>query len=277
MDSLARLTETLLPTLTPWVLGFGTMTLVELLLPREQHSLRGRLPGLIFWSLAIPVTLLAHAGYRHLWAEIGIAPVNLAMFAPDLGSRGSLAGAILAPVLGAFVYDFFFYWFHRAQHRWFWRFHAVHHSVRELNAVNAYHHVSEPLLQMLFLLLPASLIAVEASYTVPIVVILLHLQSSYIHSPSRIDFGPLRAVFVDNRFHRIHHSLDEKHFDRNFGACTTLWDRLFGTAWFPARDEWPAVGLDGIDQPRTVREWIDLPARLNRGEAVGTAVSAPAG
>ncbi|MCP3729192.1 sterol desaturase family protein [Sphingomonas sp. MG17] len=264
MDSLARLTETLPQLLAPWALGFASMTAIELLLPRERHSLRGRLPGLIFWSLWIPVMLLAHAAYRSLWAMIGIAPLNLAVLVPEMGPWANWTGAIVAPVLAAFIYDFFFYWFHRAQHRWLWRYHAVHHSIRELNAVNAYHHISEPLFQMLFLLVPASLIAVEASYSIPAVVVVLHLQASYIHSPARLDIGPLRALIVDNRFHRIHHSLDEHHFDKNFGACTTLWDRLFGTAWFPAKDEWPDVGLAGVEQPHSVRAWIDLPARLKR-------------
>jgi sterol desaturase/sphingolipid hydroxylase (fatty acid hydroxylase superfamily) len=96
--------------------------------------------------------------------------------------------------------------------------------------------------------------------------ILLQLQASFIHSSSRIDLGPLRLFLCDNRFHRIHHSVEERHFDKNFGAFTTLWDRLFGTAWFPEKDEWPETGLAEIDQPRSLRRWFDLPARLRRRE-----------
>jgi len=43
-----------------------------------------------------------------------------------------------------------------------------------------------------------------------------------------------------------------------------LWDRLFGTAWLPARNEWPATGLAEIDQPRSLWGWIDLPVRFGR-------------
>ena len=58
------------------------------------------------------------------------------------------AAAIVAtPLAAAAVYDFFFYWCHRAEHRWLWRFHAVHHSIRDMNAVNAYHHPTEPVFQ----------------------------------------------------------------------------------------------------------------------------------
>jgi sterol desaturase/sphingolipid hydroxylase (fatty acid hydroxylase superfamily) len=52
---------------------------------------------------------------------------------------------------------------------------------------------------------------------------------------------------MDNRFHRLHHSVEERHFDKNFGLTTPLWDLLFGTLCVPAKDEWPETGL--ADQP----------------------------
>jgi sterol desaturase/sphingolipid hydroxylase (fatty acid hydroxylase superfamily) len=61
---------------------------------------------------------------------------------------------------------------------------------------------------------------------------------------------PLRLFFCDKWSRRLHHSLEERHFDKNFSAFTTLSDRTFGTAWFPAKDERAARGLAEIDQPR---------------------------
>jgi sterol desaturase/sphingolipid hydroxylase (fatty acid hydroxylase superfamily) len=273
MEALALVMDRVMPLAEPWLLGVAfmcVMTAIELVRPHEAQSIPGRLPGLLFWLLGIPVALAAHALYRALWERIGLAPVDPFAWMPDMGGWAVVAGALAAPVVGAAIYDFFFYWFHRAQHRWFWRFHAVHHSIRELNAVNAYHHVSEPLFQMLFLLLPASLIAVEGAHVVPLMGLMLQAQASFIHSAARVEIGPLRAAIVDNRFHRIHHSLEERHFDRNFGAFTTLWDRMFGTAWVPAQDEWPATGLAEIAPPRSVCEWIDLPARIAHSGAAPT-------
>jgi sterol desaturase/sphingolipid hydroxylase (fatty acid hydroxylase superfamily) len=56
-----------------------------------------------------------------------------------------LLGFTVIPLLAAFVSDLFYYWFHRAQHALglLWRFHAVHHSIEELNCFNEWHHVSE--------------------------------------------------------------------------------------------------------------------------------------
>lgn len=264
MDPLAQFLETVRPMAINVAFGFAFMTALELLLPREKHRLVDRLAGLFFWMLWIPVTLLSFAAVRTLWAMLGIPP--LVVVPLHFGWTGTLFAAILGPLAGAMIGDFLFYWFHRAQHAWLWRFHAVHHSIRDMNAVNAYHHISEGLIQALFYIVPTSLLVADTGPQVPMMAVLIYLQGSFIHSPTAIHLGPLRAVLVDNRFHRIHHSLEERHFDRNFGAFTTLWDRMFGTAHFPTRDEWPAVGLHEIDQPRTLRAWLTLPWRFGRAE-----------
>ncbi|WP_066813312.1 sterol desaturase family protein [Sphingomonas asaccharolytica] len=244
-----------------WGFSFAFMTALELLLGHGEQKFASRLPGLIFWVLWLPVSRLVYAAFHALWAEIGIRPlIVLPLEFTWLGAAAIVATAVAS----AAIYDFFFYWCHRAEHRWLWRFHAVHHSIRDMNAVNAFHHITEPIFQTLLILLPASLIVSETGPVASLMVLLLYFQASFIHSPARLHFGPARAFFVDNRFHRIHHSLEERHFDRNFGAFTTIWDRLFGTAHFPAAAEWPDVGLAQIDQPRTVGEWISLPRRYGR-------------
>jgi sterol desaturase/sphingolipid hydroxylase (fatty acid hydroxylase superfamily) len=66
-----------------------------------------------------------------------------------------------------------------------------------------------------------------------------------IHANVRTNFGPLGLVFVSPQYHRIHHSIEFRHRDKNFGVITTIWDRLFGTI-YPARDEYPQTGVDGV-------------------------------
>lgn len=267
MSILAALWESMKPTLCVMGFGFSVMTAVELLTPRERQSLRGRLPGLLFWALWLAISGIAYAAFRVLWTAIGIPPL---LTLPTGAGWGGPVAWVVAPIVGAAIYDFFFYWCHRAQHRWLWRYHAVHHSIRELSVVNAYHHPIEPFVQILLIAIPTSLIASEAGPVVPTMLVLLHLQAAFIHSPSRWHLGPLARLIVDNRFHRIHHSVEHRHFDRNFGAFTTLWDRLFGTAWTPDRDEWPTVGIAEVDQPRTLHQWITLPVAYDRAVATDT-------
>jgi sterol desaturase/sphingolipid hydroxylase (fatty acid hydroxylase superfamily) len=260
MDAItSRIVEMLGASVATYGFAFAFITALELILPRERQSLRGRVMGASFWAVWVIVNAIVTTGYHAIWAGIGVQPL---VTLPLRFEWAGVAAIVLAPLAGAVVYDFFFYWFHRAQHRWLWRFHAVHHSVRELNGVNTYHHLTEPLFQTLFLLIPVSLILSDTGQAAAVATVILYLHSLMIHSSTRLHLGPLRAVLVDNRFHRIHHSLEERHFDRNFGAFTTVWDRVFGTAHFPAPCEWPATGLCDVDQPRNLREWIDLPWRL---------------
>jgi sterol desaturase/sphingolipid hydroxylase (fatty acid hydroxylase superfamily) len=258
MNAIAALPAILVASAPIWIFPLAFMTALELLLPGERQPIGGRLAGLLFWALWLPCSTVIYTLFRAFWSWLGIEP--LVVLPLTMTWLGPLA-VVAAPLASAFVYDFFFYWFHRAQHRWLWRFHAVHHSIRELSAVNAFHHLSEPIFQTLFLLVPAALVASQAGAVVPWMIVVLHLHGSFIHSSTSLHLGPLRALLCDNRFHRIHHSLEERHFDTNFGACTTLWDRLFGTAHFPAPGEWPATGISGVRPPRTLREWLSLPWR----------------
>ena len=67
----------------------------------------------------------------------------------------------------------------------------------------------------------------------------------------------LRLCVVTPDMHRVHHSIDRRETDSNFGFNVPWWDRLFGTY----RDQ-PAFGHDrmtlGIDRFREQRElWLD--------------------
>jgi hypothetical protein len=56
---------------------------------------------------------------------------------------------------------------------------------------------------------------------------------------------PSRAFFISPRFHRMHHSTDERMQNRNFGGVFSFWDDVFGTA--ERRAPPPAQhGLSGI-------------------------------
>lgn len=242
---------------------FATLTPMEILAPQNRTTLIGRLRGLLFWVLWIPISIASFQAGAALASLIGLHPIVTLPIGGAIKWSG-VAAIILGPILGAVFADFFFYWFHRAQHRWLWRYHAVHHSIRELSAVNSYHHVTESAFRVAITVIPASLFVADIGPTLAVVGFLLQLQIVYLHSPTKANFGPLRLLIADNRYHRIHHSLEERHFDKNFAAVAPLWDWLFGTAYWPAKDEWPAVGLTEIDEPQSVREFLDLPFRFGR-------------
>jgi sterol desaturase/sphingolipid hydroxylase (fatty acid hydroxylase superfamily) len=222
--------------------------------------------GAAFWLIFIPVAVVGSFALDWGWTRSGLQPIAKLPLNHWFGWAGTL-GTLVAALTAALISDFLFYWLHRLQHGPLWRFHAVHHSVRELNALNSYHHISDVLFRLLLTNAPLLLVALSAP-TAPLpLLLLLVLQPYYLHSPTRLNFGPVRYALCDNRYHRIHHSLEPGHFDKNFGIITPLWDVIFGTAYFPQPDEWPAVGLADIDEPRSIRDWFDLPLRYHRAAA----------
>src|SRR5205085_6006881 len=153
-----------------------------------------------------------------------------------------------------------------------WPVHKVHHSPTELHAANNIGHPIQSLFSWGFIGVPLGLIRIDGPAAPVIAGIIVALLATYIHSPIDIHFGKLRLVLVDNRYHRIHHSLEPHHIDKNFGICFSIWDRLFGTACDPRPGEWPAVGVAGVTPPRNVRDFLLLPFRHSGHRPVDGAI-----
>jgi sterol desaturase/sphingolipid hydroxylase (fatty acid hydroxylase superfamily) len=62
------------------------------------------------------------------------------------------------------------------------------------------------------------------------------------HGNIRSNYGVLKYILVTPQSHRIHHSIEERHWGKNLGTYFTIWDRLFGTL-YPHYDEYPATGI----------------------------------
>jgi sterol desaturase/sphingolipid hydroxylase (fatty acid hydroxylase superfamily) len=187
-----------------------------------------------------------------VWSVLGLAPV--------LPPIEEWAGFAALPIV-LLMTDFLKYWEHRFEHRFFWRVHRVHHSPTQLHAMANYGHPLYAVPLSLLVYLPLSFVNFD-SMVVPIgVALTLGVANAISHSPVDFHFGPLRRVLIDNRFHRIHHSLEARHFDKNFGVIFSFWDTLFGTAYFPKVDEWPEVGVSGVPEARTFRAFLMQPFR----------------
>jgi sterol desaturase/sphingolipid hydroxylase (fatty acid hydroxylase superfamily) len=158
----------------------------------------------------------------------------------------------------------FYYLFHRLQHtvRFLWRFHKVHHSIREMSAWNSYHHFTEKIFRIPFIAVPLSLIiSPDAGHVPAAVTVILGMQALFEHSSTRVNLGSLRYLIADNRYHRIHHSIDPRHHGKNFGSFTSVWDQVFGTAHFPKPSEWPETGVFETAEPKRLRDFLFMPFR----------------
>jgi sterol desaturase/sphingolipid hydroxylase (fatty acid hydroxylase superfamily) len=90
--------------------------------------------------------------------------------------------------------------------------------------------------------------------------ILLNASSMFNHGNVRMPVAIdriLRRVLVTPDMHRVHHSVDPRETNSNFGFSLPWWDRLFGTYRAEPRDGHEAMTI-GIDRFRSPRElWLD--------------------
>lgn len=249
------------------VLGlFALFTAIglEFIGPRKRYSWQERLPGILMNVVTGPLQLVLVLPLTWLWIKLGLNPLLVVPLWTWLEPLGTVGYVIQIVTLVA-VADFLAYWRHRAEHRWLWRVHVVHHVPRELHAANDLGHPVQNIFNFVFILIPMSLIQIDGPETPFVVGAILTLAGYYIHSPVEWNLGRLRRVIVDNRYHRIHHSLEERHFDKNFSIVFSVWDYMFGTAYDPGK-EWPDVGVAGVEPPRTVMQFLALPIAMGRTE-----------
>ena len=150
------------------------------------------------------------------------------------------------------VADLFQYTGHFLFHKipFLWRFHAVHHSTKNIDwlAGSRTHFVD--------------LIAVRALSFIPIYacgfstsvfatyVVIVSIQAVLAHANTRINFGFLKYVFVTPQYHHWHHSAQVEAYDKNFAIHFPFIDMIFGT-YYPMGDRWPEeTGLGDVQFPK---------------------------
>jgi len=213
------------------------------------------------WFLpAKPMQRSSAAGVRHdlLWVLLGI-PIGVVAIASSLIILRALYRTHLsfltihqvkdwpwlARVLLALAFSDLVKWCtHVARHKvpLFWHFHAVHHSQKELNFFSDFRiHPGDHAADILVRSIPTFM--VDHSFaTVAVVEWLRQWHARVYHANIRSNFGLLRYILVTPQSHRIHHSVDPRHADRNFAAMFSVWDYLFGTQYH-SYDEYPDTGI----------------------------------
>jgi sterol desaturase/sphingolipid hydroxylase (fatty acid hydroxylase superfamily) len=142
----------------------------------------------------------------------------------------------LQVILAVIVADVGFYAHHRLFHAvpFLWRFHAIHHSIEELDWLAAHRvHVFDQVVSSAFMNLP--LYQLGFSGAAMVIWGSLYLISSHlVHSNVAIDFGPLRHVLASPHFHHWHHANVKRAHDKNFSGMLVFMDQIFGTLHMPA-------------------------------------------
>jgi alkylglycerol monooxygenase len=152
--------------------------------------------------------------------------------------------------------DFAGYWSHRFSHtiNIFWNRHIIHHSSEEFNLACALRQsVSEIFAVFTILFLPMAILGVPAK--VVAIVGPLHLFAQFWYHTRLIGrMGWLEYIIVTPSHHRVHHAINPRYMDKNYGQIFIIWDKMFGS-FQPELDDDPPVY--GITRPaQTWNPWI---------------------
>ena len=171
---------------------------------------------------------------------------------PDPAFWKTWYGALLALLL----YDFLYYWNHRAGHeiQVFWAAHVVHHQSQYYNLSTALRQpTSYPLLGWIFYI-PMALLGVPPEIFLIVGLVDL-LYQFWVHTEQVGKLGWFDRVFCSPSNHRVHHAVNTQYLDKNYGGILVLWDRLFGS--FAVEEEKCVYGTRG-----QLNSWDPLWANL---------------
>lgn len=161
-------------------------------------------------------------------------------------------------ISGLLLYDFCYYWLHRCGHEVgvLWAAHAVHHQSERYNLSTALRQSSSGVLLGWIFYLPMAVLGYPVEVFAVVAVIDLIYQY-WIHTELVPKLGWFDRVFASPSNHRVHHAVNDRYLDRNYGGLLIVWDLLFGT-FAEERDDEPVVY--GTRAP--LRSWNPLWANV---------------
>ena len=152
----------------------------------------------------------------------------------------------VAALAGFLILDLVIYAQHVVFHRvpWLWRLHRMHHADLDIDVSTGLRfHPFEILISL------AIKIATVIAFGIPPVAVIVFevvLNATSLFNHSNVRMPPwldrvVRMLVVTPDMHRVHHSVDSREHNSNFGFNLPWWDRLFRT-YRPQ----PAAGHDGM-------------------------------
>ena len=253
MNSLTSDSEAVLR-LTIFIIVFLALAILEMIFPRRKLMMSKNRRWFTNIGMGVFNTVLIRV-------TIPLAGVGAALFAQDRNwGLLNLIGALdwVSIVIFLLLFDLVIYFQHRVFHfiSPLWRLHRMHHTDVDYDVTtgNRFHPASILIstlikLGLIFLMgpLPVAIVAAE---------VLLNITSMFNHSNIRISprlDALLRYLIVTPDMHRVHHSVEHKEHNKNFGFNFPWWDRLFGTylAQPESSHETMEIGIHGFQDNKS--------------------------
>ncbi len=181
-----------------------------------------------------------------LFKDINITAKSLALIDPS-------SWPMWLQLLVFFIVLDFVQWFtHTLLHKFsfLWKFHKVHHSVKEMGfaAHLRYHWMENVLYKPLktFGIMILGGFEPEQAYIVHFIAIAI---GHFNHANIKITWGPLKYLINNPVMHLYHHAynLPEGRYGVNFGISLSIWDYIFKTNYIPEDSGTIEIGFPGDD------------------------------
>jgi len=253
-----------------WRRGLSLATAIKLLLsPRLWWSRSSRADyQLLVVNQAVMLVLRPLILSKLTLATVLFYGLN-DLFIRPLGSSSSLGDLSASTIAVLFTLTLFVvddasrYYLHRLMHRWpvLWAFHRVHHTAQTLTpfTVLRTHPVEGVLFGLRSALVQGTLIAIFVflfADKVSLVTVLGAnvftaifnvLGANLRHSHVSICYGKrLEAWLISPAQHQLHHSVEQQHWDCNYGAFIALWDRMGNTLIKASSEQKLSYGVPNI-------------------------------
>jgi sterol desaturase/sphingolipid hydroxylase (fatty acid hydroxylase superfamily)/uncharacterized membrane protein YhhN len=127
-------------------------------------------------------------------------------------------------------YDFCYYWLHRLGHESaiLWAAHVVHHQSQDYNLSTALRQTSSGALLGWIFYVPMAIAGVPP-LVFGVVAMIDLLYQFWVHTEHVPKLGWFDRWFCSPSNHRVHHAVNDRYLDRNYGGVLIVWDRLFGS------------------------------------------------
>lgn len=234
---------------TPYSLGLDWFILslffsALVFIPLEHYLARREVPVLrAGWRTDVTYFFMSHVLIQFILILVTTATATVATAIAVPGVKDLVASlpGWAQFLLAVFVADLAQAVLHRAYHRItaLWRFHAVHHSSRDLDwLAGSRVHFVETVMTRSIVLLPLLVLGFSTP-TVNAYVILVGLQAVVAHANIGVRFGWLEYLVVLPRYHHWHHARHVDYWDRNYAIHLPLVDMLMGSFKLPRDGSWP--------------------------------------
>jgi sterol desaturase/sphingolipid hydroxylase (fatty acid hydroxylase superfamily) len=248
--------------------------LLEFLLPRDIYTHVSARVDVGLWLLERvlhpfwAIALLAVVGP---WTEQSLISLLQLLFGASPQLQTNYAWMLVYSLVMLLCYDFVFFLTHYTMHKVpaLWSIHKIHHAAEVLTPLTRYreHFVAGPIWAAggafaygvaggLFGYLFDGGLEQATLMNIGFFAVLFGFNGSFRHYHVQFHYPAWLSRWLHSpAMHHIHHSYLPQHWDKNFAAVTSIWDRMFGCLYIPEKDEYTPWGLGPETQAQYRSFW----------------------